>query len=226
LFEYLGSSPLEKVDPDGYYPRKTNVTKKIPNITGDPLANPSQPGIQISELMENIGPCGKVDWVVKFWKTLPYNPLGSFWVQHITMSRSKTDCSGTKLPSKFSNGKESIEFWEAVQISVPNAKSPKGRKHAFIADDHFLLQYQGNCTKGTADWTAEYTEIPGLIPRPPFRNGAVPEAGVGPATLTDPKLKTPSTKGWRKHEYAIEWDCCGCDCSSDPNYIPGGPTWQ
>lgn len=225
LYDYLASGPLAMVDPDGYYPRKTVVTNKVPDISGDPLANPSQPGIQISDLFEIIGPCGQVDWAVKFWKTLPYNPKGSFWVQHVQMTFSKTDCAGKALPSIISNGKGSIEYWEARQISTPKAKNPIGR-HDFILDDHFAITYQGNCTKGSAKWTAEYTEIVGLIPRPAFMNGAVPEAGRLPASLTDPKLQTTSSTGWRRHEYGIAWNCCGCDCKSDASYIPGTPTWK
>ncbi len=117
LSEALRGRTLTAIDPDGLVPSKTVVTKKIPSITGDPLSNPTQPGIQITELHEHIGACGQVDWTVKLWKTLPFRPSGSFWVQHVKIEKVKTDCAGKPIVAPYSNGQSSIEYWEAVQIS-------------------------------------------------------------------------------------------------------------
>ncbi len=205
LYVWAESNPVDSVDPDGAMPRKTVIVSQVPN--SNPAPDLSSPPIMFANsFRETKGNCGQVNWTVGFYADRSQRRADisdAHVVQEITIVVQVLKCDGTV---KFSSSGHYWEAWPATEY----ANDPQKVGYKYIGGDSFILDDKGNCTKGTASWTANFGIFAGPIPPEYVEHGAEPHTPQ-PATFVDPQ---PRWGARYPHNMSIEWDCCGCDCDS------------
>ncbi|MBM4094167.1 MAG: RHS repeat-associated core domain-containing protein [Planctomycetes bacterium] len=198
---YVAGNPLGNLDPDREILRRTELVRMRPRYGG----TVGNVGIRIEHVRGSYGTCGAFSWTIQWVKQSRFRAAGSYLVQQVDWWIQVLDCADndiTKAPGPHWSCPHHLRFWEAWQISEPGELW--GAQDRYCGNDTYTHPGFGDCTKGTIEIDGIYGEVTGVIPRPPFVNGGVPEGWGLPSTLIDPQLDMGHT---RHHQIIVKWNC-------------------